>query len=316
MTDRLIIMPIGLAAGLWLHAPLSASEPKLFDVQVVRNVAYHSAPVFDDVRHRLDLYLPKGQKDFPVLFMVHGGAWIQGDKNHLGMYNALGRTFARHGIGMVSPNYRLSPQVQHPEHVRDIARAFAWVHKHIGKHGGLPGEIFVAGHSAGGHLVALLSTDECYLKEHGLGLKDIRGAMPISGVYAIPNDPVFDVAFGKNMQMRAQASPLSHVRAGAPPFLVIYADSDLPACEGPCAEAFCRALRDQKCAAVSFECKPRNHASILLNATSDTDPVFRALLSFITTQVALDRLGEPGGDGLTCLQSCIARYAANCGNRQ
>src|SRR5437762_5133670 len=168
MALRSMILAAGLLTGLSLRAPLSAAEPKLFDVQVVRNIAYHDAPDFDDVRHRLDLYLPKGQKNFPVLFMVHGGAWIHGDKNHLGMYNMLGRTFARHGIGMASPNYRLSPQVQHPEHVRDVARAFAWVHKNIAKHGGLPGEIFVAGHSAGGHLVALLSTDETYLKEHGV----------------------------------------------------------------------------------------------------------------------------------------------------
>ena len=188
-----------------------------------------------DLRHRLDLYLPKGQKNFPVLFMVHGGAWIKGDKNHLGMYNALGRSFARHGIGMVSPNYRLSPQVQHPEHIRDVARAFAWVHKNIGKRGGSPSEIFVAGHSAGGHLVALLSTDESYLRDQGLSLKDIRGAIPVSGVYAIPKDPVFDVAFGKEAQVRERASPLHCVRAGAPPFLLLYADNELPGCEGPCA---------------------------------------------------------------------------------
>src|SRR5262245_12677282 len=135
---------------------VSAAEPKLFDVEVVRNVAYYNGKDADDVRHRLDLYLPKGQKDYPVLLMVHGGAWIKGDKNHLGVYNLLGRSFARHGVGMVSPNYRLSPDVQHPEHVRDVARAFAWVHKDIGKRGGSTSEVFVAGHSAGGHLVALL----------------------------------------------------------------------------------------------------------------------------------------------------------------
>src|SRR5262249_45169391 len=148
-------------------------------------------------RHCLDLYLPKGHKDFPVMLFVHGGGWVGGDKNHLGIYNRMGRSLASHGIGMVSANYRLPPRVKHPEHIRDVARAFAWVHKNIGKHGGRPSELFVAGHSAGAHLIALLSTDESYLKDHGLTTRDIRGAIPISGVYSVPKDAVLNVVFGK-----------------------------------------------------------------------------------------------------------------------
>ena len=74
MAVRSILFAMVLVAPLWLNAPLSAAESKLFDVQVVRNIAYHDGPDFDDVRHRLDLYLPKGQKNFPVLFMVHGSS--------------------------------------------------------------------------------------------------------------------------------------------------------------------------------------------------------------------------------------------------
>jgi acetyl esterase/lipase len=291
-----------------------AVEPKAFDVEVVRNVPYYTGPGADDVRHRLDLYLPKGHKDYPVVMFVHGGAWFQGDKNHLGIYNLLGRSFARHGIGMVSPNYRLSPEVRHPEHIKDVARAFAWVHKNIGKHGGRKGELFVAGHSAGGHLAALLSTDETYLKEHGLSLKDIRGAIPVSGVYEIPDDAVCAMAFGKDPARRRQASPLHHVHPGTPPFLILYGDRELPACDGPGAEAFCRALLGKQCSALCFECPQRNHVSILLNATSDTDPVFQTMLSFITTQVTMDRLGNAASaEGLMALQTGIARYAASCG---
>src|SRR5262245_48249877 len=124
--------------------PAPVATTKLFDVELVRNVAYYEGDDADRRRHCLDMYLPKDQKDYPVVLFIHGGAWIKGDKNHLGIYSQLGQSLARHGIGVVSANYRLSPKVKHPEHIRDVARAFAWVHKNIGKFGGRPSELFVA----------------------------------------------------------------------------------------------------------------------------------------------------------------------------
>ena len=103
----------------------AAAQTKTFETKVIDNVAYYEGADADRVRHRLDIYLPKGHSDFPVLFFVHGGGWIEGSKNQFGAYAVLGRTFARHGIALVCPNYRLSPAVQHPEHIRDVARAFA-----------------------------------------------------------------------------------------------------------------------------------------------------------------------------------------------
>jgi len=65
-------------------------------------------------------------------------------------------------------------------------RAFAWTKNHIGEHGGQPENLFVVGHSAGGHLVALLATDERFLKAHGCQSSDIKGVVCLSGVYRIP----------------------------------------------------------------------------------------------------------------------------------
>src|SRR5207237_6481418 len=140
----------------------------------------------DSFRNRLDLYLPKGKKDFPVVFLVHGGAWMLGDNRCCGLYSSVGEFLASQGIGVVLPNYRLSPAVKHPEHVKDVARAFAWARAHIADHGGRPDRLFVAGHSAGGHLVALLATDETYLRAEGLQAADVRGVVAFSGVYRIP----------------------------------------------------------------------------------------------------------------------------------
>src|SRR5262249_50869098 len=97
-----------------------AKNAKTFEVDAVHDVAYYEGKDAHKVKHKLDLYLPKGQKDFPVLFFVHGGAWSTGDKKFFGVYSSLGRQFAKHGIGTVVTNYRLSPGVQHPEHIKDI----------------------------------------------------------------------------------------------------------------------------------------------------------------------------------------------------
>ncbi len=292
-------------------ANLKSAEPQteFFETETISDVAYYQGPAADPVRHRLDMYLPKGRRNFPVLMFVHGGGWIQGNKNHFGVYGVLARTFNRHGIAVVCPNYRLSPAVKHPEHIRDVARAFAWTYKNIAKHGGRPDEIFIGGHSAGGHLSALLATDSSYLKEVGVASEAIRGCLPLSGLLVIPKDRVFDIAFGKDPAKRANASPINHVRRDCPPFLVMFGDNDLPACDRPQADSFCRACK--KCGGLAelMEVPRRNHVSILLNAVADTDPVSRSMLSFITAQVALHRLQERGAEGIDVLGESIARYA-------
>jgi len=199
--------------------------------------------------------------------------------------------------------------------MRDVARAFAWTHKNIGKYGGRTDEIFVGGHSAGGHLSALLATDESYLKAEGLSFKDVRGALPLSGLFIIPKQKVFDVAFGKDQAVRQQASPITYARAGLPPFLVTYADNDLPGCDAPGAKAFCKALGAKECCADLFEAPRRNHISILLHATNDTDPVAQALLSFIMTNVALHRMEAQGPAGMDVFPDFLCRYAATCGKK-
>jgi acetyl esterase/lipase len=284
----------------------------LHEVQIVRNVAYrdlYPGENAGDDKNKLDLYLPGGLKDYPVLFFVHGGAWIRGSKDHFGMYSALGLYWARHGVGMVVPNYRLSPAVQHPEHIKDVARAFAWTHQNIARYGGGADQIFVGGHSAGGHLVALLATDESYLKVEGLSLRDIRGVIPISGVYRIHDihidaglnaDPrlkgfsperlearsrhLVRSVFGGDPKLLVQASPLSHVRSGLPPFLLVYAEHDLPSL-GEMAREFDQALAKKQDEVKAIEIKDRNHLSVLLRACREDDPVPRAMAEFIQRHI-------------------------------
>ena len=162
------------------------SATDAFAVESVWGVPYRDGPEVDAVRNRLDLFLPKGQKDYPVVILVHGGAWVMGDNRCCGLHSSVGEFLASQGIAAVLPNYRLSPGVRHPEHVQDLARAVAWVKAHIADYGGRPDQIFLAGHSAGGHLVALLATDAKYLEAEGLRTADLKGVLALSGVYHLP----------------------------------------------------------------------------------------------------------------------------------
>ena len=105
-----------------------------------------------------------------------------GDKKGMA---ALGHKFASRGYTTVLANHRLSPDVSHPEHINDIAAAFAWVHNNIQHHGGDPQRIFVAGHSSGGYLAMLLASDPAYLEPYSLTPQHIRGVIPISGFFYI-----------------------------------------------------------------------------------------------------------------------------------
>ncbi len=296
---RSLLVPVmALAASLCLlvaPARLAAAEPSKpdapasvppFEVQAFRDLVYRDLWEGEDAsqgKNKLDLYCPKGRREFPVVFVVHGGAWRHGDKQYLGVYSSMAMCLARLGLGMVVTNYRLSPAVQHPEHIKDVARAFAWTCKNIAHYGGCPEQIFVCGHSAGGHLVSLLATDERYLKAEGLSLGRIRGAIPISGVYDVSAQDrrLFTTVFGKDSELRREASPVNHVSGREPPFLIIYADRDFPTCD-QMSERFCKVLKEREREAQTLAVKNRNHVTVLLNAIQTEDPVTQAIVHFVT----------------------------------
>jgi acetyl esterase/lipase len=322
----LLAMPACSHLDVPLWGPGGQRSARLYEVETVRNVAYYRGPDADDGRHRLDLFLPNGCANYPVVMLVHGGAWMLGDKSCCGLYSSVGEFLASQGVGVVMPGYRLSPWVKHPEHVKDVARAFAWTKAHAAEYGGDPDRLFLAGHSAGGHLVALLATDDAYLKAEGLSTADVKGVVGVGGVYDIPpgdfdadlggagprafrlcamfplrgsgdqepSRPLFDAgptlslnvfgpAFGDDVSVRAAASPVSHVRAGLPPFLLISAENDLPALPGM-ADEFHAALVKAGNESRRLTVKGRNHNSVMFRAVEADDPVAAAVLEFVRSR--------------------------------
>jgi acetyl esterase/lipase len=283
-----LFIPLCSCAPPRSHANTVAAEDSKPDVQTtedtttykvksVKDVVYYDGTDQDKVKHKLDLYLPEGAKNFPVLFFVHGGAWVSGDKNFFGVYAALAKTYVKQGIGVVVTNYRLSPGVKHPEHVKDVARALAWTYKNVGKHGGNPDAITLVGHSAGAHLVSLVTTDASYLKELGLKTNVIKGVVPISGPFDVPDGFLTNV-FGKYAQ---KAAPLRFVREDLPPFLIFYADKDMIGCDKAPSEAFCKALKGKKVTATTVEVKDSNHLDIIARAGTADSEVSKAIIKFV-----------------------------------
>ena len=169
----------GLSLGHWVELRKQVEETEGAPaIIILKDIPYYVGEGVDPERNKLDLYLPKGRKDFPVLFWVHGGGLRRGNRKNT---QALGETFAKQGIGFVAIGYRLSPAVTHPAHIEDVARAFAWTVRNITNHGGRADAIFVSGHSAGASLAALLATDESYLKAHKLAFANIKGVISVSG---------------------------------------------------------------------------------------------------------------------------------------
>ena len=233
----LVVVSVGTIDGLIPTVSTLQAAPPQRTIRMIQDLQYYDGPGAERGLHSFDLYLPEGKTNFPMLFFIHGGGWRGGDKVYDGL-DKIAKICADLGIGVMSPNYRLSPAIRHPVHMQDVARAFAWLHQNGTQYGADPNKIFVAGGSAGGHLAALLALDERYLKEHGLSPKMIQGVMLFSGIYDLPNyrmpdgklGQIAEVAFGPDYEVLKSASPAAHVgrlQSDTPPFFIAYTDNDL-----------------------------------------------------------------------------------------
>ncbi len=277
-----VVLTVAVLALLMIGARLTAGRQPSPTVKVAvrKDVAYFTGDGVDERRHKLDLYLPEGKKEFPLLLFVHGGAWRSGSKD---LYPRLGETFATKGIGVAVANYRLSPAVQHPEHVRDVARSFSWVCRNAKDLGADPKRLYLSGHSAGAHLVALLVLDPRYLKAEGLTPADARGVIAISGPFTLV-DRLFPEVFGEDERKRQEAFPLTYARdqpgEKLPRFLLLYAERDYPGLPLS-SQALHAALQQLKAKSALHEIKDRDHISIIVRVPQPDDETARRILEFI-----------------------------------
>lgn len=169
---------------------------------------------------RLDLYYPKGNKNFATIVWFHGGGITGGKKE-------IPEELMNKGYAVIGAGYRLSPKVSAPAYIEDAAAAVAWVIRNISKYGGNSSLVFVSGHSAGGYLGTMITLDKKYLAKYNIDADSIAGLIPFSG-QAITHFTIRKERGIKDIQpLIDEFAPLYHVRKTAPPMLLITGDREM-----------------------------------------------------------------------------------------
>ena len=247
------------------------------NVGTKKDMVYFAGHPDDADKHKLDLYFPKDKKSAPVFFFVHGGAWKYGDRSQ---YPAIGNRFARDGVLTVVPSYRLAPAHPHPAQIEDVAAAFAWTVQHVAEYGGDTNRLYVGGHSAGGHLSALLALNDRWLQPNHLSTGLIKGVLGLSGVYNLTAFEAQSAVFGKDPEVRRDASPIFFAKPPAPPFLLTYCEWDyltLPAQ----AKLFHAALRRAGVSSELVYVPRQTHITEMVHVPQPDDLTAQAILKFI-----------------------------------
>ena len=224
---------------------LAVGLPSEFTVQahtVLRNIEYATV---DGISLLLDLYLPESSptKSVPLVIWVHGGGWRSGTKDQTLAPGILGEEYA-----IASVEYRLSDVATYPAQIHDVKAAVRWLRAHADAYGLDPERFGAWGSSAGGHLVALLGVS-CgneelegtvgeYLDESSCvqavcdfyGPTDFLSIMEQRGVGPARRPMAEDVLLGGLVEdlsdLAKLASPLTHVSADVPPFLIMHGSED------------------------------------------------------------------------------------------
>lgn len=169
----------------------------------------------DGPRQRLDFFAC-GKAGAPTLAYIHGGYWQMNDKEP---YAFLGEALLPAGFNLALVEYTLAPAARLDQIVAEVKAALAWLIEHAGEHGGDARRVFVAGHSAGGHLTAAAMSDP-----------RVAGGIAISGIYDL--EPIrlnyLNDKLGLDKDEAMRNSPILHLPSRASPVVVSVGLGELP----------------------------------------------------------------------------------------
>jgi acetyl esterase/lipase len=204
-----------------------------------KDITYMEEGFLDNLpKKELNIFTPKkanGSND--VMVFIHGGSWNSGDKD---IYNFLGSRFARKGIVTVIINYPLAPEYQVHDMAQAAAKAVHWTKENISEYGGSAEHIYVSGHSAGGHLAALLTVRDSYFDTLEI-TNPIKGAVLIDAagldMYWFLNEMNYEPgtsylkAFTDNPTVWKDTSPINFLDDKDPPLFIMIGGRTLPGIE-------------------------------------------------------------------------------------
>ena len=195
------------------------------DYETKSNIPYYNTSTnksdsYINERCVLDIYYPKNSKGFATIVWFHGGGLTGGNKE-------IPEALKNKGFAIIGVNYRLAPKVKAAKAIDDAAAAVAWVFNNIGSYGGDSSLIFVSGHSAGGYLASMIGLDKKYLQKEGIDANKIAGLIPFSGQCITHFEIRKENGITEKQPTIDSLAPLYHVRADAPPLLLITGDREL-----------------------------------------------------------------------------------------
>lgn len=182
---------------------------------------------------KLNVFAPRkiSEEKLPVLIFVHGGNWNSGSKDQYGFF---GRNFAKKEVITVIPDYTLSLIVSYDEMVQQVAEAIRWTQKHISEYNGDPNRIYLTGHSAGGHLLALAIMNPKYNLDpksiSGIIFNDAAGLDMYNYLQKIPPTKENDYlnTWTDDPEVWKQASPIYFIDENTPPIMVYIGSKTYP----------------------------------------------------------------------------------------
>ncbi|WP_292949879.1 MULTISPECIES: alpha/beta hydrolase [unclassified Neptuniibacter] len=193
-------------------------------------------PYGPDSAHKFDVYTRDGLNNAPVIFMVHGGAWKMGDKESKSVIQNKIERWLPAGFVFISINYRLLPRASDPvQQAEDVRNALITAQQQASNWGANPEKFILMGHSAGAHLVGLVSSSVGQHVRLG-GKRWLGSALLDSAVLDVPSVMnqrhygFYDDAFGKDSSFWIEASPYHQLKADAPPLLITCSSSRKGAC--------------------------------------------------------------------------------------
>lgn len=216
---------------LWL----SGISVAIAGIGLKKNISYNGSS--NNPRNLLDVYYPKNiDQSKDVLVFIHGGSWDSGKKE---TYWWLGRNMARKNVVSVIINYSLSPEAQYEKMATDCSGAIKWVRDSIAKFGGNPDRIFVMGHSAGGHLAALVNNDPRFF--NSVGIPNPIRAVILNDGFGMDMYEYLNVAeknkqtesfmntFSKDANLWKSGSPIFYLENVQNPYLIFVGENTYPA---------------------------------------------------------------------------------------
>ena len=184
------------------------------------NETFNKSDAYINERCVLDIYYPENIKNFPTVVWFHGGGLTEGHKE-------TPEALTKKGIAVIGVNYRLSPKVKAPKYIEDAAAAVAWAFNFIEKYGGDKSKIFISGHSAGGYLAMMIGLDKKWLQKNNIDANQIAGLVPFSGQTITHFNIRQEKNIAETQPLIDEFAPLFHIRADAPPLLLITGDREL-----------------------------------------------------------------------------------------